>query len=291
MDCPLLVWMLFLNREMTVEEYDQCHHTTRVCVPHANVPYAREQLDTSRQIIAHMLPLLMMRHRRVPRSRWKDMVSENGKHYIEQVCSGCPDIDNAMNPTGRLRAMIGYHLAYDNNLIGMVMTQGRQRDVINVGIGIKQLAVSPPDISVNVYAESFYHKLTPLEMTFVKPEEGDEVVLRRLCLLLALKQAYIKAIGQPMGFDWARLEFNIPNNSVTGDNIPLLGWEFRVWTSDIGGSRGEVNVEEKYQCAIAFFRGTPHTRFIWQKERKDIESWVQFINLDQLINVVPKLMD
>ncbi|TFY61410.1 hypothetical protein EVJ58_g4529 [Rhodofomes roseus] len=201
------------------------------------------------------------------------------------------DIDNAMNPTGRLRAMIGYHLAYDNNLIGMVMTQGRQRDVINVGIGIKQLAVSPPDISVNVYAESFYHKLTPLEMTFVKPEEGDEVVLRRLCLLLALKQAYIKAIGQPMGFDWARLEFNIPNNSVTGDNIPLLGWEFRVWTSDIGGSRGEVNVEEKYQCAIAFFRGTPHTRFIWQKERKDIESWVQFINLDQLINVVPKLMD
>jgi len=213
------------------------------------------------------------------------MVSDNGKHYIEQ------DIDNAMNPTGRLRAMIGYHLAYDSNLIGMVMTQGRQRDVINVGIGIKQLAVSPPDISVNVYAESFYHKLTPLEMTFIKPEDGDEVVLRRLCLLLALKQAYIKAIGQPMGFDWARLEFNVPRQTVTGDNVPLLGWEFRVWTSDIGGTRGEVAVEEKYQCAIAFFRGSQHTKFIWQKERKDIESWVQFINLDQLINVVPKLMD
>ncbi|KZT66799.1 hypothetical protein DAEQUDRAFT_729936 [Daedalea quercina L-15889] len=285
MDCPLLVWMLFLNREMTLEEYDQCHRTIRACVPHANVPYAREQLDTTRQIIAHMLPLLMMRHRRVPRSRWKDMVSENGKHYIEQ------DIDNALNPTGRLRAMIGYHLAYDSNLIGMVMTQGRQRDVINVGIGIKQLAVSPADIAVNVYAESFYHKLTPLELGFIKPEEGDEVVLRRLCLLLALKQAYIKAIGQPMGFDWARLEFNIPRHTVTGDGVPLLGWEFRVWTSDIGGTRGDASVEEKYQCAIAFFRGTPQTRFIWQKERKDIESWVQFINLDQLINVVPKLMD
>ncbi|KAH9929409.1 uncharacterized protein B0H18DRAFT_1093944 [Fomitopsis serialis] len=270
LECPLLVWMLFLNREMTVEEYDQCYHTTRTCVPHANVAHAREQLDTSRQMIAHMLPLLMMRHRRVPRSRWKDMVSDNGKHYIEQ------DIDNAMNPTGRLRAMIGYHLAYDSNLIGMVMTQGRQRDVINVGIGIKQLAVSPPDISVNVYAESFYHKVPhPLEMTFIKPEDGDEVVLRRLCLLLALKQAYIKAIGQPMGFDWARLEFNVPRQTVTGDNVPLLGWEFRVWTSDIGGTRGEV----------------ANTKFIWQKERKDIESWVQFINLDQLINVVPKLMD
>ena len=61
--------------------------------------------------------------------------------------------------------MIGYHLAYDSNLIGMVMTQGRQREVINVGIGIKQLAVSPRDITVGVYAESFYHKACPSTMS------------------------------------------------------------------------------------------------------------------------------
>lgn len=74
MDCPLLVWMLFLNREMTpevsadfgwpkcllslhdplkIQEYDQCHNTIRVCVPHANVPYARDQLDTTRKWIIY----------------------------------------------------------------------------------------------------------------------------------------------------------------------------------------------------------------------------------------------
>ena len=151
------------------------------------------------------------------------------------------------------------------------------------------MAVDSPRYPLTIY--TYILQLTAVEMSFIKPEEGDEVVLRRLCLLLALKQAYIKAIGQPMGFDWARLEFNIPQQSVTGDGMPLQGWEFRVWTSDIGGTRGGVPVKEKYQCAIAFFRGTPQTRFIWQKETKDIESWVQFINLDQLINVVPKLMD
>ena len=58
--------------------------------------------------------------------------------------------------------------------------------------------------------------------------------MRRLCVLLALKQAYIKAIGQPMGFDWSRLEFNIPDKKATGDGRPLNGWEFRVWSSELG---------------------------------------------------------
>ncbi|PCH43223.1 hypothetical protein WOLCODRAFT_138255 [Wolfiporia cocos MD-104 SS10] len=285
MDRPILVWMLYLNREMSQQEYDQCYQCMQICVQHAQVPYAFNRGETTRQIIAHLLPLLMMRHRRIPRAKWRDMVSQNGKHYIEQ------DVDSAMNPTNRLYSMIGYHLAYDQNLVGMVMTQGRMKEVINIGLGVKHWAVSPPDAAVSAYAESFYHKLTPLEQSFIKPEEGDDVVLRRLCILLALKQAYIKAIGQPMGFDWARLEFNIPNESVTGDNIPLLGWEFRVWTASTAIERSGAIVHEKYQCACAFFRGTRESRFIWQKEQKDLESWVQFINLDQLINVVPKLTD
>jgi 4'-phosphopantetheinyl transferase len=54
--------------------------------------------------------------------------------------------------------MIGYHLAYDTNLIGMVMTQGRQREVINIGLGIKQLSASPDDLPITVWAESQHHK-------------------------------------------------------------------------------------------------------------------------------------
>jgi len=35
--------------------------------------------------MTQMLPLLMMRHRRIPRAKWKDCVTINGKHWIEQV--------------------------------------------------------------------------------------------------------------------------------------------------------------------------------------------------------------
>jgi len=226
----------------------------------------------------------MMRHRRVPRAKWRDCENPNGKHWIEQ------DAENPMNPTHRLRAMIGYHLAMENSMVGMVMTQGRQREVINIGLGVKQMTV-PPNTSISAFAESEYHKLTPLEISFIPNEVGEQTILRRLCLILALKQSYIKAIGQPIGFDLSRLEFNLPGESASGDGHALQGWEFRIWQAHIAVMKdGEVS-EEWYQCAAAFFRGTEHTKFIWQKTPKELESWVQFLNVDQLITVLPKLAD
>lgn len=60
----------------------------------------------------------------------------------------------------RLRAMIGYHLNYDNCLVGMVMTQGRQREVVNLGLGLKQLDTVPSGTPVHEWAESQYHKVS-----------------------------------------------------------------------------------------------------------------------------------
>ncbi|KAI0741620.1 hypothetical protein C8Q80DRAFT_1221604 [Daedaleopsis nitida] len=290
MDCPILVWMLFTNREMTSEEYTKCYNVLRECVPHAPVKNAPNEPETMRQMIAFLLPLLMMRHRRVPRSRWRDNITAVGKHWIEQVHH--VENDNPVAAASRARSMIGYHTSYDHNLVGMAMTQGRREDVVNIGVGIKEI-VSPPNMSANDFAISLYHKLTPLEQSFIAPDLGEEVVMRRLCVLLALKQAYIKAIGQPMGFDWSRLEFNIPAKTATGDGRPLSGWEFRVWSSELGFPipESEGHVRQTYQCAVAFFRRTRDTRFIWQTEPKDLESWVQFITLDQLLNVADKLVE
>jgi 4'-phosphopantetheinyl transferase len=48
-------------------------------------------------------------------------------------------------------------------------------------------------------------------------------------------------------------------------------------------------VEEQYQCVCAFFRGTKESSFVWHETAKDLESWVQFINIDQMVKVIPKL--
>lgn len=127
------------------------------------------------QLFAHMLPLLMMRHRRISRRRWHDHQTGTGKHWIEQVCiprlqtflaifSIHPEIlqdldPNVPVPPNRVRAMIGYHLAWEHNIIAMSMTQGRQRDVVFIGMAIKRMQVEPREASVLTYAQSFYHKV------------------------------------------------------------------------------------------------------------------------------------
>ncbi|KAH9986196.1 hypothetical protein BJV74DRAFT_542271 [Russula compacta] len=285
MNSPILVWMLYLNREVTTEEYEKCFELVHSTVPHAkNIPSNPTSGESLRQIIAQMMPLLMMRHRRIPRARWRDHSTHNGKHWIEQM------LDH-VNPEHHLRSMIGYHLAWENSLVGMVMVQGKQREVVNIGLGIKQVAVEPRDATVPAYVESLSHKLTELEISFLSPSLGDEVVLRRLCILLALKSAYIKAIGQPIGFDWSRLEFNISEETCSGDGQPLTGWEFRLYKAHLGVQRRGILVEESYQCVTAHFRGSPDSKFVWQDNNKDLESWVQFINIDQMTNVIPKLTD
>jgi hypothetical protein len=62
-------------------------------------------------------------------------------------------------PEKYLNSMIGYHLTFENGLCAMAMTQGSQRKVINIGMGLKQLCVEPPGVTASAYAESFAHKV------------------------------------------------------------------------------------------------------------------------------------
>ncbi|KAJ7108075.1 hypothetical protein C8R43DRAFT_1091891 [Mycena crocata] len=286
-DCPINIWMISLNREYTPKEYNDCHKVVEDCTD-ININHDPPDADSFREVMTNMLPLLMMRHRRIPRARWRDCTTANGKHWIEQACThndGGPDADWLKF----LHSMIGYHLDREMSLCGMAMVQGIQRKVINIGLGIKWLGVEPRGVSVKAFVESMSHKLTPTEMSLIALELGDEVVLRRLCILLSLKQAYLKAIGQPPGFDWARLEFDIPHETVRGDGQSLQGWEFRIFRASLGVARKDMLVEEHYQCVCAFFRGTKGSSFVWHETAKDLESWVQFVNIDQLVKVVPKL--
>ena len=131
-------------------------------------------------------------------------------------------------------------------------------------------------------------QLTQLEISNIV-NNPDEITLKRLCILLALKEAYIKAIGQPIGFDFSRLEFDVPSKRVTGDGNALVGWEFRVFGAKLGVARGQNLKQEEYQCVCAYYRGTPDTTFVFHDTPQALENWVQFINIDQLMAVSGKL--
>jgi len=47
------------------------------------------------------------------------------------------------------------------------MVQGKQREVVNIGLGIKQVAVESRDVSVHQYVESLSHKVCGTRFFFV----------------------------------------------------------------------------------------------------------------------------
>ena len=91
------------------KEYEDCWQLVNDCIPHVTIEKQPENPDSFStytyalhytcvryestlsppgQIMTEMLPLLMMRHRRIPRAKWRDRVSgSSGKHWIEQVRS------------------------------------------------------------------------------------------------------------------------------------------------------------------------------------------------------------
>jgi 4'-phosphopantetheinyl transferase len=76
---------------------------------------------------------------------------------------------------------------------------------------------------------------------------------------------------------------------MTADGLPLNGWEFRIFIARVGVVRGSTQKDEAYLCVCAFFRGSPHTTFLFQNDQKVVEKWVQFLTLDQILKVAPKM--
>jgi len=114
----------------------------------------------------------------------------------------------------------------------------------------------------------------------------DDVVLRRLCVLLTIKAAYIKAVGFLPGFDYSRIDCDIPQEIILCDGKPILGWEFHLFKANLGVLRNNVLIEEIYQCSTAIFRGGDKTTFIWEENEEHMKKWLNFISLERMLHDV-----
>ena len=108
---------------------------------------------------------------------------------------------------------------------------------------------------------------------------------------MTIKESLISGLGQPVGFDLSRIDCSVPENSVRVDGQPLLGWGFRLVRSvQQGVSDSGQYYWEPYQITVAFYRANNISKIIFTENPKDVERVMQYFTLENLIKVLPKIM-
>ena len=122
------------------------------------------------------------------------------------------------------------------------------------------------------------------------PLQEEEVLLRRIVILLAIKESLINGLGQPVGFDLSRISANPTRNTLLVDNQPFVGWEFRLFRAQAEAHVGPANYVDYYQMCAAHFKGGEETKFVFVERPDDIEKLTQYFPFDRLVDVIPRLL-
>lgn len=113
-------------------------------------------------------------------------------------------------------------------------------------------------------------------MFSVTQDEG----LKRFYWMWTVKEAYTKALGIGLGFDFARVEYDIEAEMVHVDGKPTLGWRFNKFVV--------TQPDGIYQGVVAEFTGDDVQRQV-QREMGDI-SWLDLEDAVSFVHsAIPKL--
>ncbi|TFK76127.1 4'-phosphopantetheinyl transferase [Pluteus cervinus] len=151
----------------------------------------------------------MLNERGIPLNDMSFATTDTGKPYVSCVTD----------------PPIAYNVTHDNALIALAFAPGRVNGpAFNVGIDVMKVRV-PGRQDFPAFVETFSDQLTALERGLLRGVPQEEA-LRRFFWMWTMKEAYTKALGLGLGFDFSRVEFDVVGNTVRVDGQIPQGWWF-----------------------------------------------------------------
>ncbi|EMD41033.1 hypothetical protein CERSUDRAFT_44618, partial [Gelatoporia subvermispora B] len=179
--------------------------------------------DRFRGLVGRLLPRMLLKERGISLDRMTFGTTETGKPYIASI-----------NTTHGVDPRVGYNVTHDRGLIAMAYASGADLypDPPAYRIGVDVMQVQLPDRhAFSEFVETVGEQLTDLERKLLIPALGSPKLpqpeaLRRFYLIWTLKEAYTKALGLGLGFDFRRIEYDVTRDVVRIDGQVPKGWEF-----------------------------------------------------------------
>jgi len=144
---------------------------------------------------------------------------------------------------------LAYNITHDNGLIALAFDK---EPGSSIGVDVMKIAI-PRNESFDDFIESMEDQLTPCELGLLKGVDEAER-LKIFFWMWTLKEAYTKALGIGLGFDFKRVEFRVPTKQVYVDGVLLKSWIFNMVTIDVAG--------ESYQVVVAEHKVDGETRIV-----------------------------
>ncbi|KAI9574923.1 4'-phosphopantetheinyl transferase superfamily [Boletus coccyginus] len=172
----------------------------------------RHREDACRSLIGSLLPRVLLRKRGIPRDVIAFAATDAGKPYV---------ISPGLDPP------LGFNVTHDEGVIAMAFATGDLGPpAYNIGVDVMQLKV-PPRTTFREFVDSVSSQLTPLELATLLADVPEPEAIRRFYWVWTLKEAYTKALGIGLGFDFRRIQYDVVQENVTIDGEPARGWQFR----------------------------------------------------------------
>ncbi|KAJ3537374.1 hypothetical protein NMY22_g5612 [Coprinellus aureogranulatus] len=141
---------------------------------------------------------------------------------------------------------------------------GHNPPAFSVGIDVMKAQVPARD-TVDSFIAVFEEQLTALEKSQLTPEVAEQERVKRFFWMWTVKEAYTKALGIGLGYDFRRVEFDSVQRRVRIDEQVPNGWKFTLFEV--------VDGEDLYEGVTAEFVGGVESG-VHDETGKDNSSWL-----------------
>ncbi|KAL1735739.1 4'-phosphopantetheinyl transferase superfamily [Schizophyllum commune] len=163
--------------------------------------------DACRCLIGRLLPRVLLKQHGIPAAQMTFGKTDAGKPYV----------------TTPLDPSIAFNVSHDSSFVAMVFAPGGANPpAYSVGVDIMEVRMPRGETYASL-TETFGEQLTTLErrqLRALQPEEG----LRHFFWIWTTKEAYTKALGIGLGFDFNRVEVDVAARTIRIDGVIPQGW-------------------------------------------------------------------